>query len=76
MHNRTHRLLAILAVLAGPVGADLTTLPLETLLSTEVISASGFPQQVRDAPSAVGLSITHTGHSGYGPAGRAGRKRV
>ncbi|MDD5388353.1 MAG: TonB-dependent receptor [Gallionellaceae bacterium] len=35
--------------------ADLTALPLEALLSSEVISASRFPQQAREAPSAVSI---------------------
>ncbi|MDP2431730.1 MAG: TonB-dependent receptor [Pseudomonadota bacterium] len=35
--------------------ADLTALPLEALLSSEVISASRFPQQAREAPSAVSV---------------------
>jgi len=35
--------------------ADLTTLPLEALLSSEVIAASRFPQQAREAPSAVSI---------------------
>lgn len=35
--------------------ADLTTLSLEDLLSSEVISASRFPQQAREAPSAVSV---------------------
>lgn len=38
---------------AASAHADLTTMPLEALLSSEVISASRFPQQAREAPSAV-----------------------
>ncbi|MDP2833391.1 MAG: TonB-dependent receptor [Pseudomonadota bacterium] len=39
----------------APAYADLTTLPLEALLSSEVIAASRFPQQAREAPSAVSI---------------------
>lgn len=44
------------ALLASPLAhADLTALPLEALLSSEVISASRFSQQAREAPSAVSV---------------------
>jgi iron complex outermembrane receptor protein len=37
----------------GAARADLTALPLEDLLASEIIAASKFPQQAREAPSAV-----------------------
>ncbi|MBU1665625.1 MAG: hypothetical protein KKG92_09510 [Gammaproteobacteria bacterium] len=40
---------------AASAHADLTTLPLEALLSSEVIFPSRFPQQAREAPSAVSI---------------------
>jgi len=44
-----------MALPATTAHADLTTLPLEALLSSEVISASRFPQQAREALSAVSI---------------------
>ncbi len=57
MHLKSYILWAIgMAILAAaPARADLTALPLEALLSSEVIAASRFPQQAREAPSAVSI---------------------
>lgn len=57
MHLKLYYLWLGGAALLAPasVHADLTALPLEALLSSEVISASRFPQQAREAPSAVSI---------------------
>jgi len=48
-------LVSMVLLSMAPARADLTTLPLEALLSSEVIAASRFPQQAREAPSAVSI---------------------
>lgn len=57
MHLKSYLFLISSAgfALAQPARADLTDLPLEALLSSEVVSASRFPQQAREAPSAVSV---------------------
>lgn len=54
VHN-SHFQFVFLTLLAASARADLTDLPLEALLSSEVVAASRFPQQVREAPSAVSV---------------------